>query len=557
MGRQEVWSGDTEQARAEHRGILLVYCRQSVSDIDEHGDIRGPSLNQQLDAVLRRPEFQGLTYEHFQDADRSGKETSKRPSYLAMMQRIRNAPGGTIMAVACYDQDRLHRNDMNFFEFMAEMEERGIAVYEANGLISNKSKLSWKIKAVVAQDVREQGAQRVKDNLSYLRSQGQLLGQLPAGYKRDGGKVVEDPEPASIVKKIFAEYATGKFSFLTLANHLNQQGLTPPRGPAKARHNRPPAVRFTGDVLKDILNNSSYLGQVRLPDGDLIEGKHPALVDERTWKACIQIRVRNRRRSSNSHTRYSYPLSPILRCGRCGRTMNGEATPVKPAMKIRLYYGCRGRRRGSALEPQVQRCEAPWIRADVIEPEIRNQLQACLPGGELTEAYRSRLRQSVAMARDPEKVTRVALKRLDEQRERVAWMFERGDLDQSEYVDRMARINADKQRLREAAAAAPVTNELAWCRKQVLDLVTVWDHAELQERSRMLSAIFDRIEVDTVNGEPSIRAFYRPSWKPLFERRQTELNRAAASNSEKGTDRERETGLEPATTYLEGRRSTS
>src|SRR5947209_6246676 len=51
------------------------------------------------------------------------------------------------------------------------------------------------------------------------------------------------------------------------------------------------------------------------------------------------------------------------------------------------------------------------------------------------------------------KVTRVQLKRLDEQRERVAWMFERGDLDQSEYVDRMAQINADKQRLREAAVA--------------------------------------------------------------------------------------------------------
>jgi DNA invertase Pin-like site-specific DNA recombinase len=69
--------------------MLPIYTRQSVSDFDKDGMLRGPSLNQQVDAVLARPELRGLPFEHFEDADRSGKETAGRPGYLAMMERVR------------------------------------------------------------------------------------------------------------------------------------------------------------------------------------------------------------------------------------------------------------------------------------------------------------------------------------------------------------------------------------------------------------------------------------------------------------------------------------
>jgi len=89
MSRQDEWTREIEAAALErlrsaanaHRPspVVLVYTRQSVSDFDADGRPRGPSLSQQLDAVLRRPELEGLAFEHFKDADRSGKETSRRP----------------------------------------------------------------------------------------------------------------------------------------------------------------------------------------------------------------------------------------------------------------------------------------------------------------------------------------------------------------------------------------------------------------------------------------------------------------------------------------------
>ena len=191
LSRQDEWTRESEAESLErlrvaagagpHGPIVLVYTRQSVSDFDADGRPRGPSLNQQLDAVTRRPELQSLAFEHFEDADRSGKETSKRPGYLALMERVRTAPAAQIGAVAFYDADRLHRNDLEFFRFMAEMTERRILVFDGNGLISNVDRLSWKIKAIVAQEEREKVARRVRDNLRYLRRNGKLLGTIPQG----------------------------------------------------------------------------------------------------------------------------------------------------------------------------------------------------------------------------------------------------------------------------------------------------------------------------------------------------------------------------------------
>ena len=253
MSSQE-WTPEAEaaalaslRAARNHAGqqrVVLIYARQSVSDFDADGRLRGPSLQQQVDAVTQRSEFGGLCVEVFQDADRSGKETSRRGDYLRMLERVKGAAPGEIAAVASYDIDRLHRNDLEFFRFMAEMAERRILVFDSSGLVSAVDQLPWKVKAIVAQEERVKVARRVRDNLRYLKRTGHLLGVIPQGYRRVDGAIVEDPEVAPVIRQIFELYATGRFSFQTLADHLNRLGIRPRRGPSKSRHNRPAAVIF-------------------------------------------------------------------------------------------------------------------------------------------------------------------------------------------------------------------------------------------------------------------------------------------------------------------------
>ena len=504
MNRQDEWTRESEaEALARLRAaagagrespVVLIYTRQSVSDFDADGRPRGPSLNQQLDTVTRRPELQGLAFEHFEDADRSGKETSKRLGYLALMERVRTAAAGHVGAVAFYDADRLHRNDLEFFRFMAEMTERRILVLDGNGLISNVDRLSWKIKAIVAQEEREKVSRRVRDNLRYLRRNGQLLGTIPQGYRRVDGRIVEDPEAALTIKKIFDLYATGCFSLRSLAEHLNRSGIRPSRGEGKANHNRVKAVIFTGDVLKDVIGNPSYAGKVMV-DGELVEGLHPALVDEQTLRACQEVKKRNVRRTSKSWTKHTYPLTPILLCGRCGGPMHGEAHAQKG--RTLRYYGCHvARRNRSAVHPSGPKCDARMFRSEVLEEAIHHELSRFVPTSPMHAALRNRLRNDNHTSA-PRKASATAIKRLDDQLDRARRLFEYGEYEWDTFSTRRDEITNQKRQICEAAAT-PEPIDLEWCESQLLDLTSAWEAADQGQRSRLVAGIFEHLEAEAL-----------------------------------------------------------
>ncbi|MGI8609588.1 MAG: recombinase family protein [Candidatus Dormibacteria bacterium] len=435
----------------------------------------------------------------------------------------------------CRQRCRLHRNDLEFFKFMAEMTERQILVFDGNGLISNADKLSWKIKAVVAQEEREKIARRVRDNLRYLKRQGALLGILPQGYRRVDGRVVEDPEVAAVVRSIFAAYATGQYSFNTLADHLNRQGIKPCRGPQKENHNRKRALIFTGDVLKDMLKNPSYIGQVEA-DGQLIEGQHPALIDEQTWAACVDVRANNRRRTSKTWTRHSYPLTLLLYCAQCGAPMHGEASVDRDGSN-RLYYACHARRRRRATDPSVIRCTAPFIRTEVIEQAIREELGRIAPQADLHEAYRAGLRRSLPTKPRAQRVTETAIKRLADQLSRIARLYEFGEYDWEAFVVKRSEIREEQKRLKTEAESHTEDGDVEWCETQILDLIAAWDAGDDGQRSRLLAGLFDRIEAERMpGGALKVVAVPRAGWARFFG--------AVAL--------ERETRLELATSSLEG-----
>jgi site-specific DNA recombinase len=518
---------------------ILAYARQSKSDFDKDGNPKGPSIDQQFESIESRPEFQGLPIERYYDADRTGGETSRRSDYQRLRQRIRDAAPGEIGAVAFYYDHRFNRNDIEHFQFMADMEERRILVFDKEGLVFNADKVSWKVKAIIAQAERERIARTVRDNLAYLKRHGHMLGVIPQGYMRVDGSVVEDPEAAPVVRQIFALYATGKFSFEGVADHLNRQGIKPKRGPKKDNHRRPQAVIFTGDVVKDIIKNRAYLGQVRVgrwrsEDEQWIEGKHPALVDEPTWEACQAVRTRNRRRTSNHWTKHSYVLTPILRCGLCGAPMHGDAV-VKEGHTY-LYYRCLAKKR-SAAHPPTTRCAARRIPAPRIEDAIRGDLRLIVPNTDLDAGVRDLIGAALEDVSDPLKTVEAAIRRLDDQRDRARRLFEFGEYTWDEFMAKRDAINAEKKRLEEERDRPQQPGAMEWCRAQVADLLKAWDDGNGAQRARLLCAIFERIEaVVEKGGGLSTIAVPRADWRPFFQswalERETGDSRAATTCSE-------------------------
>ena len=464
---QQEWSRESEQqslARLQREHLLvLVYTRQSKTDFDADGSPRGPSLDAQLEAFEHIPQFAGCPLEHFQDADRSGRETSRRPGYLQMLNRLRTAPPGSVGAVFFYDQDRLHRNVVRFYEFMQECEMLGILVFDGGGLVRNEDELAWGIKAVVASVERKKLARRVRDALRYRKAQGKLLGHAPVGYQRDPvtGALNLDPNGASIIRKVFELYASGLYSFRTLARHLNETAVSVPRNADYPKEN----VRWSLDLLKGLLSNTSYLGKVKV-GVDLVAGTHPQLIDETTFGRCQAVRISNRRRRTHyRHHRNAYPLQSILMCGRCGGRLQGHRRPELG----RHWYRCANRRGGG--------CDLPWLLGEVLEEAVGFDLRRYVT----SVSEKSLLAGPVATSQDRPDVKINALVR---RKERIKVMFELGDLDRDDYVEKMRLVNLELQRVR-TAAIETADADVRWAAKRIAKAVDIWMEADPIQRGIM------------------------------------------------------------------------
>ncbi|MFC1919195.1 recombinase family protein, partial [Chloroflexota bacterium] len=96
-------------------------------------------------------------------------------------------------------------------------------------------------------------------------------GNLPFGYaKGQDGLPLVVSEEAQIVRQVFQMYASGRYTYQTIAIWLNQTKYRP-RVVRKDRKSR--QYLWSKDTVKDMLRNPFYLGHVT-HKGNLLPGKH-------------------------------------------------------------------------------------------------------------------------------------------------------------------------------------------------------------------------------------------------------------------------------------------
>src|SRR5919109_3826681 len=166
--------------RNDGRSVAAVYVR--VSRYDENAHQISPEA--QLERCTALPALAGYNIEAFHDLDVSGKNT-KRPAFQKMLARLRN---GDVALVACYSVSRLSRSVRDLYDTLHRFGEYDVGFISATEPIETATPVGRAflgILAVLAQLEREQTSQRVGDMLGHLRSQGRLLGSMPAGYRRE------------------------------------------------------------------------------------------------------------------------------------------------------------------------------------------------------------------------------------------------------------------------------------------------------------------------------------------------------------------------------------
>ncbi len=310
----------------------VVYIRQS-----RHRDLeRTVSPQVQRDACLAMPAVQACAdVEVFADLDVSGKSTRGRQGFLAVVERVRSH---RVDVVAIYDQSRAFRSTTDALEFYVLIEQHPeVDVHFVHGHFdrSPAGEFTYTTLAAAHAMERRMVAEKMRDAVRFRQNLGEMVGAVPAGYQRmsDGSVAIDEPT-AAVIRRIFADYATGRYSVAKLAHRLNVEGHRLPRG----------KTAWRGDTVAQLLANVAYVGRTytqsrRYRRGALVAACWPALINVAVFDTVqLQLQARARSRRQPKHTASktrTYIFAGRLRCS-CGRKMRGQGEATA------LYYRCPG-----------------------------------------------------------------------------------------------------------------------------------------------------------------------------------------------------------------------
>lgn len=292
-----------------------------------------------------------------------------RPQLDLMLDDFRAGLADTLVI---YDQSRLSRDMLNWFSVRAELDRLGVQLlsitqeYVGGSLRDSSVLIQETIIGLHNQMHVADTSRKVKAALRYRAQMGQHTGGVPAlGYRVEDKRLVIDDTEAAVVRRIFAEYDSGR-SYKSIIDGLNADGIRTKRGSA-----------FGTNSLHDLLKNRKYIGEVTFGalayrtdgtrDSHRPEGKDPvtiqnddlAIIDRGQFERVQQRMAINKHAQGGRPPKCrDYPLKGKVFCGECGSAM----TVARSVSKGTAYYYYR-----CSKKDRTHDCSCPPIRADRLE----------------------------------------------------------------------------------------------------------------------------------------------------------------------------------------------
>ena len=347
----------------------VAYFRMSTQDQDD-------SIPQQIEWAEKAAERERVAIvERFADEGVKGHDTRKRTAFHAMLAfcQAEQKAGRPIDAVVCWHLNRFSRADSQETGwFLWEFRKAGVRYILTNERWHDLDRLEDRLLMGVQQ---EAACHKFSVDLAGATGRGmtrkakgqQPVAPPPFGYNTTyespdrGGKLRPvgwsiNPAEASIVRRLFRDYASGQHTLRSIADALNREGVPGPAAFRKRRLRPQDTGKWNVASIRVILINESYLGHhlwgrqqtgvfACCIDGEFRprpqtdrgkkknvdpsqvirrENAHDAIVDEETFRRVQTLLARNKRSPVPGRGRAVYLFTGILRCGLCGKTMAGN-----------------------------------------------------------------------------------------------------------------------------------------------------------------------------------------------------------------------------------------
>jgi site-specific DNA recombinase len=446
-------------------------------------------------------------------------ENDDRPQFQVLLRdaRLRLFDG-----LLVHKLDRLYRNLTQLLALVNSLEQQGIALISVTERVdfstpSGKMLLTniGMISEFYLNNLREE---TVKGKYQRALS-GLWNGDIPYGYckglcsrcadpngkeycpdygqpdKTDGKCLIAHPKDSQGLIHAF-QFQAALHSDLQVTQELNHLGYRTNRKfhkPSETRNLGGPKL-FCRETVRTMLQNPFYMGFVRYK-GQLIPGKHPALIERELFDAAQKARQQLRWvHGSTTKKKRFFLYSGLLRCAKCGFVLRGRTYKYK-GKEIRQYVD-------TAREHGVE-CNQSWIVADDTEKQIERYIRQI----HLPEPWIERIAQLATATEQSQPAERQRLA-LRSRLERLQRLFVAGDLSESSYEQERAKAEKQMAQLPSAPALSPEIK--AWLK----DMGALWERLKDKERKEILNALFKGVYV---RGKTIERVEPRKPFKLLFE----------------------------------------
>ena len=362
----------------------VIYARYS-SDLQKQS-----SIDDQLSICRERAQREGWTIVgNYTDRAASGANILNRPGMHALLAEAKSGKFEIVIAEAL---DRISRDQEDVAAIYKRFRHHEISIFTlAEG---NVDELHIGLKGTMNALFLKDLASKIRRGQRGRIASGFSAGGLSYGYQVvreldvDGqpvrGKRSIKEEEASVIRRIFTEYASGK-SPRRIAAELNANSIPSPRG---GQWNAS-TINGNRGRRNGVLQNALYRGQlihnrVRMlrdpdtgrrisrvnPESEWIRIEVPELriVSEKLWSSVQQTRRRYTGQPPQKYRRAKRLLSGLLTCGECG----GAFTLVRPGK-----YGCATHREKGTCSnasqisvDQLERRVLAGIKARLMDPDL-------------------------------------------------------------------------------------------------------------------------------------------------------------------------------------------
>lgn len=306
----------------------------------------------------------------------------ERKQFHQMMDYVKQSPHP--IAIVADTLDRFQRSFKESLEFEPLLSVGKFELhFISNNMIINKNsrsseRMMYDFGVMGAKSYVDQLRENVLRGFTQKIKEQEYPSKAPVGYrnvKKNGKSTIEqDPVAAPLVRKLFAQYATGNYPIKAAARDFCSAGI-------KSIHGTP----FSVSSVHRVLDNPFYYGQMRI-GGYLFPHKYKPIISEELFRCCQRIR-----KGLSSHP-FDYATKPftfrgLLRCKHCGAVVISyeKHKTIKSTGDVHTYHylRCSGviNKRGCKAE-QVNEIQA---EKQIMESLRKLYIAPCLLSGMLGE----------------------------------------------------------------------------------------------------------------------------------------------------------------------------